>query len=187
MTRHAGVGSTLAVLFLAAVSQGADSSGIGFTAESLAAQRAVEARYDALLDAKNLRAWMERMASRPHHLGSPWGKQNAEFMAGLFRSWGYDTRIEEYDVLMPTPKERALEMVAPARFVARLDEPPIASDRTSAQKAEQLPTYNVYSGEGDVTGDLVYVNYGIPADYEELALRGVDVKGKIVIARYGGS
>ena len=78
-------------------------------------------------------------------------------------------------------------MLAPTRFVARLDEPAIAGDRTSSQKSEQLPTYNAYSADGDVTGELVYVNYGVPADYDELALRGVDVKGKVVIARYGGS
>jgi N-acetylated-alpha-linked acidic dipeptidase len=178
--------SALAVFLLAGVSR-ADSPVVGFTPEGLAAQRALEARYDALLDAKNLRAWMERLSSRPHHLGSPWGKENAEFMAGLFRSWGYETRIEEYDVLFPTPKERAVELLSPTRFVARLEEPTLAGDRTSGQKDEQLPTYNVYSADGDVTGELVYVNYGIPADYEELALRGIDVKGRIVIARYGGS
>ena len=165
----------------------AATSAIGFTPETLAAQQALEARFDALLDAKNLAAWMERLTSRPHHLGSPWGKANAEFMAGLFRSWGYDTRVEEYEVLFPTPRERALEMLAPTRFVARLDEPAIAGDRTSSQKSEQLPTYNAYSADGDVTGELVYVNFGVPADYDELALRGVDVKGKVVIARYGGS
>src|SRR6185503_12468614 len=101
--------------------------------------------------------------------------------------WGYETRIEEYEVLFPTPRDRAVEMIAPSRFVARLEEPAIAGDRTSGQKAEQLPTYNAYSADGDVTGELVYVNYGVPADYEELALRGIDVKGKIVITRYGGS
>ncbi len=177
----------LAVLLLAGVSRAGDAPVVGFTPESLAAQRALEARYDALLDAKNLRAWMERLSSRPHHLGSPWGKQNAEFVAGLFRSWGYETRIEEFEVLFPTPKERALELLSPTRFVARIEEPALAGDHTSGQKAEQLPTYNAYSRDGDVTGDLVYVNYGVPADYEELALRGIDVKGKIVIARYGGS
>jgi N-acetylated-alpha-linked acidic dipeptidase len=187
MTLHRISWPALAVLFLAAGSQAGDAPAVGFTSEGLSAQRALEARYDALLDAKNLRAWMETMSKRPHHLGSPWGKQNAEFMAGLFRSWGYETRIEEYEVLFPTPRERALEMVAPTRFVARLEEPTLAGDRTSGQKAEQLPTYNAYSRDGDVTGDLVYVNYGVPADYEELALRGIDVKGKIVISRYGGS
>ena len=180
-------GAVLAALLAAAATQGGDAAVLGFTSEGLAAQRALEVRYDALLDAKNLRAWMERMSSRPHHLGSPWGKANAEFMAGLFRSWGYDTRIEEYHVLFPTPRERALEMLAPTRFTARLEEPAIAGDRTSSQKAEQLPTYNAYSADGDVTGELVYVNYGVPDDYDALALRGIDVKGKIVIARYGGS
>ena len=177
----------LAVFLLAGVSRGSDAPVVGFTPDGLAAQRALEARFDALLDAKNLRTWMERLSSRPHHLGSPWGKQNAEFVAGLFRSWGYETRIEEYEVLFPTPKERALELLSPTRFVARIEEPALPGDRTSGQKAEQLPTYNAYSRDGDVTGDLVYVNYGVPADYEELALRGIDVKGKIVIARYGGS
>ena len=175
-------------LFAAAAAHAADAPvPVGFTPDGIAAQRALEARYDALLDAKNLRAWMERMSSRPHHIGSPWGKANAEFIAGLFRSWGYDTRIEEYDVLFPTPRERALEMTAPQRFVAKLDEPALTEDRTSGQKNEQLPTYNAYSADGDVTGDLVYVNFGVPADYEQLALRGIDVKGKIAIARYGGS
>jgi N-acetylated-alpha-linked acidic dipeptidase len=179
--------SALAILLLAGVTRGGEAPTVGFTANGLSAQRALEARYDALLDAKNLRAWMERLSQHPHHLGSPWGKQNAEFIAGLFRSWGYETRIEEYVVLFPTPKERALELLSPTRFTARIEEPTLAADHTSGQKAEQLPTFNAYSRDGDVTGDLVYVNYGVPADYEELALRGIDVKGKIVIARYGGA
>ncbi len=160
---------------------------LGFSAEGLATQRELEARFDAQLDAGNLRAWMERLAARPHHVGSAWGKQNAEFIADLFRSWGYDTRIEEFQVLLPTPKQRRLEMTAPTRFVAALEEPTLSQDRTSGQKGEQLPTYNAYSIDGDVEGELVYVNHGVPADYEELALRGVDVKGKIAVARYGGS
>ncbi len=165
----------------------ADDKVLGFGASALAAQKDLEARFDATLDAKNLRSWMERLSARPHHLGSPYGKENAAYIESLFKSWGYETRIEEFSVLMPTPKERVLEMVAPTRFVASLQEATLAADKTSGQKKEQLPTYNAYSADGDVTGELVYVNYGVPADYEELALRGVDVKGKIAIARYGGS
>lgn len=172
---------------LAAPAQAGEKPALGFSPAGLAAQEALEARFDAQLDARNLRTWMERMASRPHHLGSAWGKQNAEFMAELFRSWGYDTRIEEFQVLLPTPKERRLELVAPTRFVASLEEPALREDRTSGQRKEQLPTYNAYSADGEASGELVYVNYGVPADYEELALRGIDVKGRIVIARYGGS
>jgi len=165
----------------------ADTPTLGFSPASVKDQEALEARFDAQLDARNLRTWMERMASRPHHVGSPWGRQNAEFMAGLFRSWGYETRIEEFHVLLPTPKERRLELLGPTRFVASLEEPTLPQDRTSGQKKEQLPTYNAYSADGEASGELVYVNYGLPADYEELALRGIDVKGRIVIARYGGS
>jgi len=159
----------------------------GFDAAGAERQRAAEARFDALLRKENLREWMKRLAARPHHVGSEYGRQNAEFMAGLFRSWGYDVEIERFDVLFPTPRERVLELTAPERFTARLAEPPLAEDSTSKQTAEQLPTYNAYSVDGDVTGQLVYVNYGVPRDYEELARRGVDVKGKVVIARYGGS
>jgi N-acetylated-alpha-linked acidic dipeptidase len=159
----------------------------GFDAESAAAERALEARFDALLKKENMREWMRRMSARPHHVGSAYDKENAEFMAGLFRSWGYDAALERFDVLFPTPKTRVLELTAPERYTARLSEPRLDADKTSGQTDEQLPVYNAYSTDGDVTAPLVYVNYGVPRDYEELERRGVDVKGKIVIARYGGS
>ncbi|MBA3768440.1 MAG: folate hydrolase, partial [Acidobacteria bacterium] len=148
---------------------------------------ALEARFDSLLKKENLRAWMQRLSARPHHVGSPYDKENAEFIAGLFRSWGYETKIESFDVLFPTPRVRLLELVSPEKFTASLSEPPLKEDATSDQTVEQLPIYNAYSVDGDVVGQLVYVNYGVPKDYEELAKRGIDVKGKIVIARYGGS
>lgn len=160
---------------------------LGFTPESAKAQRELEARFDTSLDATRLREWMRRLSARPHPVGSPYGKQNAEFIAAQFRSWGYDTSIEEFEVLFPTPKLRVVEMLAPTPFKAKLAEPPVPADATSGLVAEQLPTYNAYSIDGDVVGELVYVNYGVPKDYEELVRRGIDVKGKIVIARYGGS
>jgi N-acetylated-alpha-linked acidic dipeptidase len=159
----------------------------GFTAEHSAAQRAREARLDAALDAKQIGEWIKVLSARPHHVGSPYDKENAERIAALFKEWGYDTAIEEFQVLFPTPKLRKLELVAPTRYQASLVEGPIAQDSTSNQAAEQLPTYNAYSIDGDVTGELVYVNFGVPADYEELERRGIDVRGKIVIARYYGS
>jgi N-acetylated-alpha-linked acidic dipeptidase len=159
----------------------------GFGAESAEAERALETRFDALLKKENMREWMRRLSARPHHVGSAYDKENAEFMAGLFRSWGYDTAVERFDVLFPTPKTRVLELTAPERYTARLSEPTLKEDATSGQTNEQLPTYNAYSKDGDVTAQLVYVNYGVPRDYEELDRRGIDVKGKIVIARYGGS
>lgn len=164
-----------------------DESVMGFAAENVQAQRELEARFDSNLKSENLRDWMKRLSARPHHLGSPYNKENADFIASLFRSWGYETKLEEFHVLFPTPKTRIVEMTAPEKFTLKLNEPEVAGDATSGQQNEQLPSYNAYSIDGDVTGPLVYVNYGIPADYEELEKRGIDVKGKIVIARYGGS
>ncbi len=160
---------------------------LGFGEAAAAAERELEARFDSSLDRDELRAWMKRLTARPHHVGSPYGKENAEFMAGLFRSWGFDTQIEEFRVLFPTPTTRLLELIAPTSFTASLSEPPLPEDSTSGQTSEQLPIFNAYSIDGDVTGELVYVGHGLPKDYEELELRGIDVRGKIVIARYGGS
>ncbi|MDP2583701.1 MAG: transferrin receptor-like dimerization domain-containing protein [Candidatus Palauibacterales bacterium] len=160
---------------------------LGFSSEAAARQRTLETRFDSLLDPAQLRAWLKRMSSEPNQLGSPHGKVNAMFVDSLFRAWGFQTRIDEYQVLFPTPKQRVLEMVAPTRFQASLREPPVKGDATSSVYAHRLPPYNAYSADGDVTSELVYVNQGIPRDYEALARMGIDVKGKIVIARYGGS
>ena len=160
---------------------------MGFTAESSERQRAIESKFDSTLNAGNLSTWQKRLSARPHHVGSPYDKDNAEFIAGLYRSWGFDTKIEEFSVLFPTPKSRLVEMTAPEKFTLKLNEPALKEDATSGQQDEQLPTYNAYSIDGDVTAPLVFVNYGVPADYEVLAQHGIDVKGKIVIAKYGGS
>lgn len=165
-----------------------DPPGIrGFTAESAKLEREWETRFRAIPEPARMRESMRRLSARPHHVGSAYGKINAEWLRDQFKAYGWDASIEEFSVLFPTPKERVLEMVSPTKFVARLDEPVLKEDATSGQKSEQLPTYVAYSADGDVTGPLVYVNYGVPADYEELEKRGISVKGAIVIARYGGS
>ena len=160
---------------------------LGFSAEGAVEQRALEARFDALLEKDNLDAWMKRMTARPQHVGSPQAKANAEFMVSLFRSWGYEAEVEEFQVYFPTPRERVVELVAPRRFTAALQEPEVEGDASSSVREGRLPSYNAYSADGDVTAELVYVNQGIPRDYEQLERLGIDVAGKIVIARYGGS
>ncbi|MGI4833239.1 MAG: transferrin receptor-like dimerization domain-containing protein [Janthinobacterium lividum] len=160
---------------------------LGFAPARVAAQYQLETRFDAQLKADDLRQWMKRLAAHPHHVGSPYDKDNAEYMAGLLKSWGYDARIDVSYVLFPTPKLRALALLAPTPYTATLIEKPVPEDATSGQTAEQLPTYNCFSKDGDVTAELVFVNYGIPKDYEELTRRGIDVRGKIVLAKYGGS
>ena len=146
-----------------------------------------DARFRELPQPSNIRASMERLSARPHHVGSPYDKDNAEWILSRFKEWGWDAEIETFSVLFPTPTERVLELVAPTRFTAKLEEPALPIDPTSSQKGEQLPTFNAYSIDGDVTGPLVYVNYGRPDDYEVLERYGISVKGAIVIARYGES
>ena len=130
---------------------------------------------------------MERMSAHPHHVGSPYDKDNAEWLLARMKEFGLDASIEQFDVLFPTPKERVLEMVAPTKFTAKIEEPTVAVDPTSSQHSEQLPTYNAYSIDGDVTAPLVFVNYGVPDDYDTLERMGISVKGAIVIAKYGRS
>jgi N-acetylated-alpha-linked acidic dipeptidase len=159
----------------------------GFSPHSSQIQRDWENKFRAIPDPDNLREYMRRLSARPHHVGSVYDKDNAEWILAHFKEWGLDAHIESFDVLFPTPKVRLLEMVEPTKFTAKLDEPVLSVDPTSNQKAEQLPTYNAYSIDGDVTGPLVYVNYGLPKDYEQLERLGVSVKGAIVIAKYGNS
>ncbi|MGE0588453.1 MAG: transferrin receptor-like dimerization domain-containing protein [Cyclobacteriaceae bacterium] len=160
---------------------------LGFTDEGAKAEFALEEKFDSYLKTSNIDQWMKHLTGRPHHLGSAMGKQYAEWMRDQFRSWGYEAEVETYKVLFPTPKIRVLEMVGPTRFKAKLVEPALKEDGTSGQLKEQLPTYHGFSADGDVTAELVFVGYGVPGDYDELEKLGIDVKGKIVIAKYGGS
>ena len=132
----------------------------GFASDSARAERDTENQFRAIPDRGNLRQYMQRLSARPHHVGSPYDKDNAEWMLAKFKEWGWDAKIENYDVLFPTPKERLLELTEPSHFKAKLQEPPVAGDSTSSQQDEQLPSYNAYSIDGDVTAPLVYVNYG---------------------------
>jgi N-acetylated-alpha-linked acidic dipeptidase len=159
----------------------------GFSSDSATSERAWESKFKVIPNTERLREYMQRLAARPHHVGSNYDRENAEWILAKFREWGWEAEIENFDVLFPTPKERAVELIEPTRFVAKLQEPAVTLDPTSNQQGEQLPTYNAYSIDGDVTAPLVYVNYGVPDDYEQLDRLGVSVKGAIVIARYGAS
>jgi N-acetylated-alpha-linked acidic dipeptidase len=159
----------------------------GFSLTSSKTQRDWETKFRGIPQPNNMREYMRHLSARPHHVGSPYDKENAEWILAKFKEFGLDAHIETFDVLFPTPKVRLVEMLEPSKFTAKLDEPTIATDPTTNQKSEQLPTYNAYSIDGDVTGPLVFVNYGLPKDYEELERLGISVKGAIVIAKYGNS
>jgi N-acetylated-alpha-linked acidic dipeptidase len=157
----------------------------GFTSDEAATEQALEHRFDADINASDLRGWLKTLSSEPNNVGSPHDKANAEAVRDLFKQWGWDAQIETFEVLYPTLKQHTLELVGPTKFVASLTEPPVAGDESSA-RTDAMPAYNIYGGDGDVTADLVYLNYGMPDDYKDLARRGIDVKGKVVITRYGG-
>jgi N-acetylated-alpha-linked acidic dipeptidase len=184
MRRFAAV-LLICTLALPSLAFGADDAPlVGYSPRSSQTERDWETKFRAIPDPANLREYMRRLSARPHHVGSSYDKENAEWILARFKEWGLDAHIETFDVLFPTPKIRVLEMIEPTKFTAKLEEPAIAIDPTSNQKSEQLPTYNAYSIDGDVTAPLVFVNYGLPEDYEQLDRLGISVKGAIVIAKY---
>ncbi|MFP6829503.1 MAG: M28 family peptidase [Gammaproteobacteria bacterium] len=159
----------------------------GFSEEAATVQRALEAGYDSALSAEEMDGWMQRLSARPHHAGSVATEEHAEFLSELMESWGYDVTVEEYDILLPTPKIRELELTAPTTFTATLTEMPVDGDPSTLQYDDLLAPYNAFSIDGEVEGELVFVNYGVPADYDMLERYGIDVAGKIVIVKYGQS
>ncbi len=173
-------------LLLAAATLAAQEPIRGFPQTQWAAERELEQKAIAFPQASRQKIYLERMARVPHHAGSPASAAVAEYALGLFKEFGLEARIEHFEAMLPYPTTRTLEMVSPVKFRATLKEPAVAGDSYSSD-VTQLPTYNAYSGSGDVTAPLVYVNYGVPEDYDALAKQGIDVKGKIVIARYGKS
>jgi N-acetylated-alpha-linked acidic dipeptidase len=173
-----------AALAAGAAGTAAPATIFGFSAADGTRELALEQRFDAALDPADLRGWLKTLSAAANHVGAPHDKANAELVRDLFRQWGWNARIEEFEVLYPTLKQHSLELIAPTHFTASLKEPPIEGDATST-RTDGLPPYNEYGADGDVTGELVYLNYGMPEDYRALARRGIDVKGKIVIARYG--
>lgn len=160
---------------------------LGFDAAGSAAQRALEADFDSRIDAREMEAWLRDLSFEPHHVGSPKGYANAQRLAELFTSWGYATEIAEYEILFPTPKTRELELVSPGSFTASLTEEALDEDPSTSRTQDLLPPYNAFSRDGEVEAELVFVNYGMPADYEVLERHGISVEGKIAIAKYGRS
>ena len=159
---------------------------VGFSADSAAKERILEAKFDNYFDPAEQREWLKLMSSRPNNVGTPHDKANADWMLAKLKSWGWDAYIETFYVLYPTPKTVAVELLGPHPYKLHLIEPPIPGDASSEQTKDVLPPYLAYQGDGDVTAEVVYANYGMPEDYKALARMGIDVRGKIVITRYGG-
>src|SRR5437660_9138110 len=173
MRRFAAVLLVLTLLVPSSVVAADEAPLAGYSPRSSQTERDWESKFRAIPDPANLRENMRRLSAHPHHVGSAYDKDNAEWILARFKEWGLDAHIETFNVLFPTPKVRVLEMVEPTKYTARLEEPAIAMDPTSNQKSEQLPIYNAYSPDSDVTAPLVFANYGLPEDYEKLDRLGV--------------
>lgn len=159
----------------------------GFSPEGSAAQRRWEEEFRSVPAPASAREHLRRLTAEPHVAGTKEDYATAIYVRDLIRSYGIPSELNEYEVLLPYPKQPGLvEIVSPRRERLAVKEPVIAEDPSSAN-AKIIPLFNGYSPSGDVTAPLVYVNYGLPPDYEALKKAGVDVKGKIAIARYGNS
>lgn len=183
--------ATLSLLFSLPLSQGfaqqtATKTLPGYTAADSAKELDLEKRFRAIPEAARAHENMKFLAAHPHNVGSEAQRKNAEWLVAKYKEWGWDAKIEQFDVLYPTPKSQLVEMVAPTKYRLKLEEAPLAEDPYTHETKTQLPGYNIYSADGDVTGPLIYANYGMRDDYEELERQGVSVKGAIVITRYGG-
>ena len=172
---------------LAALPSHAEEKLLGFGSEASAAQLELERAFDEDLNAEEMLTWLRDMSRDPHHTGSEAGFAVGDYIAERLRSWGYEVEMPEYEILLPTPKIRELELTAPTKYVAGLTEETLAEDASTARRDNLLPPYHAFSRDGEVEAELVYVNYGIPEDYEVLERYGIDVAGKIVIAKYGRS
>ncbi|SHM29947.1 N-acetylated-alpha-linked acidic dipeptidase [Chitinophaga jiangningensis] len=175
-----------ALLLLSGIASGQTKKLSGFPDSLAAAQLRLETQFDQHLSSANIGATIKELASQPHHISSARGKEVAEEIKRRFNSYGWDASLATYQVLFPIPTERVLELGGPKPYKALLKEPALPEDATSGQ-AGQLPTYNCWSADGDVKAGLVFVNYGLPEDYDYLQRLGISVKGKIVIAKYGRS
>lgn len=159
----------------------------GFDEDAASAQLALEEEFDASLSADEQEQWLRILSRDPHHVGSAEGRAVVDFVAARFEEWGYEVEVTEYQVLFPSPRTRELELLVPYRFTAGLTEDSLAEDPSTSRIDNLLPPYNAFSTDGEVEGEMVFVNYGTPADYEILERYGISVEGKIAIARYGGS
>lgn len=157
----------------------------GYSAAGAAAERAIESDAVARPRAERARAYSSALSAESHVAGSPAQERSRDYVIQQMRAMGLETEVRAYRVFLPYPTSVTVWRTAPTEKRLDLVEPPIADDPGSSMA--QYPTVNGYSGVGDVTGDVVYVNYGLIEDYARLDSIGVSVRGRIAVARYGRS
>jgi N-acetylated-alpha-linked acidic dipeptidase len=174
---RSGAALLAATGFFSSVALAAAEGLTGFKSAASDAELAAEKAFDGALDPAEMRAWLQQLAAEPNPVGSDHDKANADFMLAKYKEWGWDARIETFEVLAPSPKSVLLELVAPTAFKAKLAEGAVEGDHTAGAPGT-MPAYNAFGADGDVTADLVYANFGLESDFAELERRGIDVKGR---------
>src|SRR4051812_39260178 len=156
----------------------------GYTPENAAKQQQYEARFQDRVSADDMRSLSRNLSEKPHLVGTPNQAQATQDVLRKFRSYGLDAHTQSYDIYVSRPEDIQVSMTKPYARAATVKEKqfPWMQDYRDV-----IPAYNAYSPPGDVTGQVVYANYGLPQDYAELDKLGVSVAGKIVLVRYGAS
>src|SRR5580700_11005409 len=187
--RRARMAIILASIFIfpAAISRGKqENPGIrGFAPARVAAERALEQQLRAIPDPARAESNLRRITQEPHMAGTEASHRLAEWLRDQYRSYGFDAEIVSYGVWLAQPREIKLELTAPDKKILATPEQPFEVDPDTFNK-NIVTGFNTFSPSGDVTAPVIYVNYGMQADYRELDKLGISVAGKIAIARYGG-
>jgi N-acetylated-alpha-linked acidic dipeptidase len=158
----------------------------GYSPANATAQRAAEAAAIARPDSARISTLARALADRPHIAGTPAQARTRDLVIDALKDAGLETEVREYEVWLPHTVEYGVWRISPSPRKLDLREGSTPSDPTTVAHPE-YPTVNGYSGTGDATGEVVYVNYGLIEDYAQLDSIGVSMKGKIAIARYGRS
>ncbi|MEZ4411898.1 MAG: M20/M25/M40 family metallo-hydrolase [Gemmatimonadales bacterium] len=175
-----------ALMLVAALPSTAAAQSIaGFTAPDAARQRTLEGILDTLVTPVSVRDDSRALSAVPHIAGTPAQHRTAEYVNRALAAAGWDTSSVSFRVYIPFQDSAVVELIKPSRKRLSLNEPALRED--PATHGAIWPAMNGYSGVGDVTGAVVYANYGLPTDYAQLDSMGVSVRGKVVIARYGRS
>ncbi|MDF2157802.1 M28 family peptidase [Algoriphagus sp. CAU 1675] len=159
----------------------------GFLTKNQEKQKSIESTFLQSVNFDRFKVHLKEITKNPHIAGTPENELVQQYMAKIMEDAGMDVKLYPYDVYLPNdPGESHLEIVSPVKMTLSQQEAILEEDPFSSDPRLHLG-FNAFSGSGDVTAEVVYVNYGTREDFEKLAEMGVDLNGKVVIARYGGN
>src|SRR4051794_20770831 len=157
---------------------------LGSVPASRAAELEAEAQALSVPSPNSARSWLRTLTEEPHVAGTPADYKTALFVRDKLREWGWKADLAEYEVLLNYPLKASLKIMRPTEQELPLMEAPLASDKDSASP-DAFVAFHGYGVSGNARGQVVYANYGRPEDFAALEKMGIEVRGKIVLVRYG--